>query len=150
MTSKPSSKIGAFFHHLPKAYRALVTTSTLLVACSLALFVFAVPPVLGEQSDGQFQNPLFGSADNQTPPEATDAGSDAAGAANTPGVASVIGAGVSAIGAAGPGGVTAPGASAPAESGEPAHSPGSAVQHRRVSLYPSSRPLAIAPRRIRE
>lgn len=117
VTSKPSSKIGAFFHHLPKAYRALVTTSTLLVACSLALFVFAVPPVLGEQSDGQFQNPLFGSADNQTPPEATDAGSDAAGAANTPGVASVIGAGVSAIGAAGPGGVTAPGASAPAESG---------------------------------
>lgn len=117
VVSKSSSKIGAFFRHLPKAYRALVTTSTLLVACSLALFVFAVPPVLGEQSDGLFQNPLFGSADNQPASEAAGAGSDATSGTNTPGVASVIGAGVSAIGAAGPGGVTTPGTSAPAESG---------------------------------
>lgn len=54
MVSKPSSGIGALLRHLPKAYRTLVSASTLLVACSVTLFAFAIPPALSTYSGSLF------------------------------------------------------------------------------------------------
>lgn len=102
MTPKPSSKTGAFFRHLPKAYRALVTTSTLLVACSVTLFAFAIPPAFDAQPGGLFHGALFGTTNGESPTGDAQSAGDAA--------ATTDGAGVSAFSFS-PGNITPIGAS---------------------------------------
>lgn len=75
MVSKPSSGIGALLRHLPKAYRTLVSASTLFVACSVTLFAFAIPPALSTYSGG-----LFGGAASDL--AGNTAASDGDGASN--------------------------------------------------------------------
>lgn len=98
--------MGSFFRHLPKAYRTLVTTSSLLVACSLTLFAFAVPPAFDAQPGGLFRGALFGTTDDESPVGDAQAGEDATATTT----ATTDGAGVSAFSFS-PGNITPIGAS---------------------------------------
>lgn len=63
MASKRFSAFTAFIRRLPKAHQTLAATSALLVACSVTLFAFAIPPVLDSRAGDVFQEALLGFAD---------------------------------------------------------------------------------------
>lgn len=76
MASEHSSKLITFVRHLPKAQRTLLSVSTLLVACSLTLFAFAIPPVLDGRAGDILQGGLIGAANGETPDVNADASDD--------------------------------------------------------------------------
>lgn len=118
MASKRSSGIDALLRHLPKAHRTLVSASTFLVACSVTLFAFAIPPAFDAQPGGLFRGALFGTTNGESPTGGAQPAGDAAADGADGGTFSFSPGNIAPIGASSLGGVIATATAAVNEEGQ--------------------------------
>lgn len=118
MASKRSSGIDALLRHLPKAHRILVSASTFLVACSVTLFAFAIPPAFDAQPGGLFRGALFGTTNGESPAGGAQPAGDAAADGADGGAFSFSPGNIAPIGASSLGGVIATATAAVNEEGQ--------------------------------
>lgn len=122
LASQSLSGASAILRRVPGTYKAMMSASALLLACSLAFFAFVIPPVLDGQMAGLLPGTSAGSAGASSDASTGDANGAAGGF-------SLFSGGIAPMGATSLGGVTGTGAAggggtnAPSDGGSPAPAP---------------------------